>query len=858
MSLTPTKQFVTLSDKGLLDAHNGLALAAADNFDYVLNQVTNPLPAIGSVGQVLSVAAGPVLAYASLPSLINVQAVMDAYLASNQVLRLESDLTLRLLDGSSNLQNLRVAATTTGGTVVDSVTFSQTSTSGDLAENHVVNSLTVTADSASVTMTGSAHFEVNRLRIGTGGTAYTLPAASAMIPGYVLVNSGATSSWQPMPEPVLGDQAQYYLANTKPFALPASTTSALSLVLSGYGSIYSSSYDTGFGFVTPGNLGAAARRLVMQVDGAEVWRAVKPANVGGNSVAPYLQMNTGLALASASLIDPNSNPVGSIWYDSSSDGIVLISASGQRFIGSQAIVSTVNTAEANKDFALQPSSTLSVAAGSVIKPALNIGTAGLISGGTDVQVILGGAATAKISATSIEPAAGGASASAKILIDATVGENDPTKPAYTFPSATGLGVFRASTNAMGVAVQGAKVVEFNSGGMSMESLKISNLATPTLSQDAATKAYVDGRIPGATVAGALAIAVAGTGYVEEPNLRYQGGSLAVGSVSSPGRINLLTSGGGLAQVKAPVSAANSVFPLPENSLDGGVLQLSGTTSSWVPFSTLSSGLLRADGTVPLTGGLSVEIDTTATDPLLSRGPLAMYMTNSSSEIGFSLSGNPLFRLNMTGPTLTGAGGGFNTPLVYLNNSIATYGGTSTSGTPTYSFSGESTTGLGQTRGSYCSLFVNGTTRFSATSTGATAHGNKISEVGTPTASTDAATKGYVDGLVNAIVEISFRVVSLPIGWTSANPLTLSVFDTQLVYLSNTGTLVYESASSPGALVVPSNFATNPKCQVYVAGVLLAKQANASSVRQAAYGTATSITLNYNVGVGNIIVVQLPA
>jgi hypothetical protein len=858
MPLIPLKQFVTLSDKGLLDAHNGLTQAAADNFDYVLTQVTNPLPAIGSVGQVLSVAAGPVLAYASLPSLINVQAVMDAYLASNQTLRLESDLTLRLLDGSSNTQSLRVAATTSGGTVVDSVTFSQTSTTGDLAENHVVNSLTVTADSASVTMTGSAHFEVNRLKIGTGGTAYTLPAASGMAPGYVLVNNGATSAWQPMPEPVLGDQDQYYLANTRPFAFPASTSSALSVVLSGYGSIYSSSFDTGFGFVTPGNLGSAARRLVMQVDGAEVWRAVKPANVGGNSVAPHLQMNVGLALASASLIDPNSNPVGSIWYDSTADGIVLISSSGQRFIGSQAIVSTVNTAEVNKDFVIQPSSTLSVAAGSAVKPALNIGTAGLISGGSDVQVVLGGVASARISATSIEPAAGGASASAKISIDASVGVNDPGTPAYTFPSASGLGVFRQATHAVGVTVKGSAVAVFSDAGVSMEGLNVSNLANPTLSQDAATKSYVDNLVPDATVVGAIAVAVAGTGYVEEPNLRYQGGSLAVGSVSSPGRINLLTSGGGLAQVKSPVTAVNSVFPLPENSLDGGVLQLSGTTSSWVSFSALSSGLLRADGTVELSGGLSAAIDTTSTSPLLSRGPLGMYMANASSEIGFSLSGSPLLRLNMAGPTLVGATGGFNTPLMYLNNSIATYAGTSTSGTPTYSFAGEPTTGLGQTRGSYCSLFVNGTTRFSATSTGATAHGNKISEVGAPTASTDAATKGYVDGLVNAIVEISFRVVSLPTGWTSTDPLTLSIFDTQLVYLSNTGTLVHESASSPGAMVVPVNFATNPKCQVYVSGVLLAKQANASSVRQADYGTATSVTLRYNVAVGNIIVVQLPA
>lgn len=858
MPLIPLKQFVTLSDKGLLDAHNGLTQAAADNFDYVLTQVTNPLPAIGSVGQVLSVAAGPVLAYASLPSLISVQAVMDAYLASSQTLRLESDLTLRLLDGSSNLQNLRVAATTAGGTVVDSVTFSQTSTLGDLAENHVVNSLTVTADSASVTMTGSAHFEVNRLKIGTGGTAYTLPAASAIAPGYVLVNNGTTSAWQPMPEPVLGDQAQYYLANTKPFAFPASTTSALSVVLSGYGSIFSSSFDTGFGFVTPGNVGSAARRLVMQVDGAEVWRAVKPANVGGNSVAPHLQMNVGLALASASLIDPNSNPVGSIWYDSTADGIVLISASGQRFIGSQAIVSTVNTAEVNKDFVIQPSSTLSVAAGSVVKPALNIGTAGLISGGSDVQVVLGGAAAARISATSIEPAAGGALASAKISIDASVGVNNPGTPAYTFPSASGLGIFRQATNAVGVAVSGAPVTVFSAAGVSMEGLKISNLLDPSLSQDAATKAYVDNLVPDATVAGAIAVAVAGAGYVEEPDLRYQGGTLAVGSVSSPGRINLLTSGGGLAQVKAPTTAINSVFPLPENSLDGGVLQLSGTTSSWVPFSTLSSGLLRADGSVQLTGGLVSSVDSTVSNPLIKAGNLGLFMSNQTSSVGFTNASGALLLVSSSELTLRGASVSYNSPYVYLMNTIFSYGGSSVSGTPTYSFTGEPTTGLGQTRGSYCSLFVNGTTRFSATSTGATAHGNKISEVGTPTASTDAATKGYVDGLVNAIVEISFRVVSLPTGWTSANPLTLSIIDTQLVYLSNTGTLVYESASSPGALTVPSNFATNPKCQVYVAGVLLAKQANASSVRQAAYGTSTSVTLNYNVAVGNIIVVQLPA
>lgn len=857
MPLTDLKTFTTLSEKGLLDAYNGLVTATNDNFTFV-SQVTNPLPSIGTVGQVLSVAAGPVLAYASLPSLINVQSVMDAYLASNQTLRLESNLTLRLLDGSSNSQNLIIAATTAGGTVVDSVTFAQTTVLGDMTETHVVNTLSVTADSATVSMTGSAYLEVNRLRIGTGGSSYNMPTAPAPAGGYYLANSGGAATWQPLPQPVLSTGGRYQIAISQPLALPAYTASTLSLVLSGYGSANSTSYDTGFGFVTPGVLGASARRLFMQVDGSEVWRAVKPANVGGNSVAPYLQMNTGLALASASLIDPNSNPVGSIWYDSTSDGIVLISASGQRFIGSQAIVSTVNTAEANKDFALQPSSTLSVAAGSVIKPALNIGTAGLISSGTDVQVVLGGAATAKISATSIEPAAGGASASAKILIDATVGQNDPTKPAYTFPSATGLGVFRASTNAMGVAVQGAKVVEFNTGGISMESLKISNLANPTLNQDAATKAYVDTLVPDATVAGAIAVAVAGTGYTEEPNLRYQSGALAVGSVSTPGAVNLATSGGGLAQIRPPTSVANSLFPLPNNSLSGGVLQLIGSESSWVPIGNLTTGLLRADGSVPLNSGLTSNIDTTPASPLISRAGIGVYISNSASEVGFSSPLYALFKINTSTLMAYGASAEYNAPQIYLTNSILTYGGTGTSGTPTYAFAGEPTTGVGQLSSNRCSLFVSGNIKLSATATGVTLHSNKITDLGTPTAGTDATTKTYVDTKVDDQREISFRVVSLPTGWTSANPLTLSVFDTQLVYLTNTGTLVAESASLPTALVVPSNFATNPRCQVYVNGVLLAKQANASSVRQAAYGTATSVTLNYNVAVGNIIVVQLPA
>jgi hypothetical protein len=596
----------------------------------------------------------------------------------------------------------------------------------------------------------------------------------------------------------------------------------------------------------------------MQVDGGEVWRAVKPANVSGNSVAPYLQMNTGLALASSSLIDPNSNPVGSIWYDSTADGIVLISASGQRFIGSQAIVSTVNTAEINKDFVIQATSTLSVAAGTAIKPALNIGTAGLISTASDVSVVLSGIATAKISSTSIEPAAGGASASAKILIDATVGQNDPTKPAYTFPSATGLGVFRSSTHAMGVAVQGAKIVEFNSNGVSMESLKISNLADPTLNQDAATKVYVDNLVPDATVAGAIAVAVAGVGYAEQPNLRYQSGALAVGSVSTPGAVNLATSGGGLAQIRPPTSVANSLFPLPNNSLNGGVLQLNGSESAWVPMVNLTTGLLRADGSVPLDSGLTSSIDTTPVSPLLSRAGVGVYISNSTSEIGFSSPLYPLFKINTSTLMAYGASTEYNAPQIYLTNSILTYGGTGTSGTPTYAFVGEPTTGLGQLSSNRCSLFVAGNIKLSATATGVTLHSNKISDLGTPTAGTDATTKTYVDTKVDDQREISFRVVSLPTGWTSANPLTLSVYDTQLVYLTNTGTLVAESASLPTSLVVPSNFATNPRCQVYVNGVLLAKQENASSVRQAAYGTATSVTLNYNVAVGNIIVVQLPA
>jgi len=860
MSLIDLTKYKTLSDRTLLAAHNGLVDGVINNIDYAIGLLDDPLPPIGSVGQVLSVGAGPALAYANPSLLVNAQQVMDNYLSSDQALRLESNLTLRLLDLASNGQTLRVAATNVGGTVQDFVSFDQTNALGDLSEAHVVNAFSLTADSATVTMTGSAFFQVNRLSVGAGGTAYQLPASKAATTGQVLTSDSLGNAiWSTPLTPIVKSGFRYLLEEIWPFALPASNTSALALVFGGYGSANSPLFNTGFGFVTPGLVGASARHVFLQLDGAEVWRSVKPANVAGNSVAPYLQMSAGFVLPPVTSLDLNFNPEGSLWYDASGDGLVLISSSGQRFIGTQSLVTAVNTSEVNKDFQLQPSSTLSVSAGSVSKPSLNIGSAGLISGASDVRIVLGGAATAKISSTSIEPAAGGATASAKILIDPSIGENDPDNPAYTFPSAAGLGLFRSATHAMGVAVKGATVAEFSDAGMSLEGNGIFNLVDPVSSQDAATKSYVDALVPDATVAGAIAVAQAGVNkYVEEPDLRYAGGALAVGSAANPGILNLATSGGGLAQVRPPASAVNALFPLPSNNLDGGVLRLSGGESSWVPASSITDGFLRADGGSGISGTFAWSEDSTPLAPMLARGAMGIYILSASNEMGFSTLSGSVLRVNSFSQVLQGSALVFNAPTVYLNSSINTYGGTSTAGTPTYAFAGEPTTGLGQTRGSYCSLFVNGVTRFSATASGATAHGNKIVDLATPTAANDAANKAYVDSRINARAEISFRVVSLPTGWTSANPLTLSVFDAELIYLTNTGTLVYESASDPTDLVVPSNFATDPLCQVYVQGVLLAKQANASSVRQAAYLGARSITLNYAVAVGDIIVVQLRA
>ena len=105
-------------------------------------------------------------------------------------------------------------------------------------------------------------------------------------------------------------------------------------------------------------------------------------------------------------------------------------------------------------------------------------------------------------------------------------------------------------------------------------------------------------------------------------------------------------------------------------------------------------------------------------------------------------------------------------------------------------------------------------------------------------------------------KISFLINSLPVGWSSGNSLILSLYDKALIYQSSSAVLTYESSTDPATVVIPSNFNTNAKCQVYLENMKLTKMAKSTGVRQAAYLSNRAILLNYNVQVGQIITVQI--
>lgn len=841
--LTDLSTYKTISDKQLVGNYNLLIDAVNANFAFTLLQVTDPVPATstGVVGDVLSIGPGSLLAYNSITNLINVQDVYNKYLSTAQQLRLNSSLTTTLLSTSLGLNTYSVAAALPGGAVADNVSFTQLNIAGDLQEIHTVNEFAVDADTASLNV-NAGYFEVNALSVA----GYQFPT-SAPTNGQVLIASSGNLVFSNLPNYLQLSLGAYSLVGSYPLKFSSVTEPQMNVM---FGDL------SGIGF-TEGTSNSEPKHLYFRIGSAEVFRITKPQD-GFVPFSPYLALSRGLVLASTNNIDPYSNPNGSLWYDYSSDSIVIVTSTGRKYISGSAAAESVNTAE-SKDFVLQDTSTLSVAAGSEVKPALNIGNAGLTSVDGSLKIVVSGSSVAQVSNEGLESASPIATATAKVVLADTIGINNPEKPAYSFAGAEGLGLYRSDVHAVAVAVQGTPVAEFKEAELSLKGNALTNVAEPVSASDAATKNYVDAVVPVGITPGCLPIVSSGTTakYVQS-DAKYVNGTLEIGHTAAPASFKMNSSGGGAVILKAPSTNNSVVFELPANVSNNGILKTQNGKTTWVDPATLTEGALKADGSVSLNGGLQTEVDTTPTAPLIGRATTGVYAgVQSEVKVGFSAQGSRLLEANASKNALLGATDEFNAPFIRLTNTISSYTSTGSSASPTYAFAGENNTGIGQAQVQTVSLMVNGSAKLTAGASGINAHSHKIEGVADPINSTDAATKNYVDAMVKPRREISFLVASLPTGWSFGAALILSIYDSALIYNSATAALTYESAVDPKIILIPSDFSTNPDCQVYVDNSRLVKMASNSGIRQVAFATNRAIVLNYNLSVGQIVTIHLP-
>lgn len=841
--LTDLSTYKTISDKQLIGNYNLLIDAVNDNFAFTLDQVTDPVPATstGVVGDVLAIGPGSVLVYDSITDLINVQDVFNKYLATAQQLRLNNSLTFNLLSTTLNLGSYTIAASLPGGAPADAVSFTQLNIAGDLQESHTVNQFILNADSASVTVNAGT-FAVNALSVD----AYSFPTG-APANGQVLMGDGGDLVFANLPNYLQVVSGSYQLTGQLPLKFLSVTEPQMNVM---FGDI------SGIGF-NEGATNSEPKHLYFRIGSIEAFRITKPQD-GFVPFSPYIQLSRGLVLAPTDNIDPYSNPYGSLWYDYSSDSIVIVTSSGRKYISGSAASESVNTAE-TKDFVLQEASTLSVAAGSEVKPALNIGSSGLTSTDGSLKILVGGSSVAQVSSEGIESASAAATATAKIVLADTIGINNSEKPAYSFAGAEGLGVYRSDIDALAVAVQGEPVIEFKPAEVSLKGNQLSNVAEPVAASDAATKNYVDTIVPVGITPGCLPIVSSGTTakYVQS-DAKYVNGTLEIGHTAAPASFKMNSSGGGAVILKAPSTNNSVVFELPSNVSSNGILQTQNGKTTWVDPETITQGTLKADGSVTLSSGLKTSADTTPAAPLIGRATTGVYAgVESEAKVGFSAQGSRLLEANAAKGALIGATDSFNAPFIRLNNTISSYSSTGTSGAPTYAFAGENNTGIGQTQVQSVSLLVNGSAKLTAGPAGINAHNHKLEGVAEPINDNDAATKNYVDTVVKPRKEISFLVQSLPVGWSTGAALILSIYDSALIYNSATASLTYESAANLNTVLVPSDFSTNPDCQVYVDNSRLVKMAKTSGIREVAFGTDRAIVLNYNLAVGQIVTIHLP-
>ena len=865
MSLVQLTTYQTISPKEQLTAYNSMLDALDANFTYTLGQVANPIPALnlGAAGDILCIinTSGVYsLAYRNPHTLINLQSLLTNYNNVVEALTARNPLEINITSLTTAYSSLSIVsrATTGSGAVNSYVKYTQVSGSGELNEQHQVGLFSLTGNSVSLTSNTGA-VAVNGLQVGN----YNLPTTAGSVGQGLKLGASNTLEFATLPEPVVVTNGVYTLATAKPLALASYNSTGLPLQLTIGSSV-------GFGFEAGnegvfGGLAASGLNSFYLGGGGFAGKFLEinwPTTlVNGIPYAPAIRPQLAFVLPAATALTTGvNNYAGSLWYNAIDDSLVLVGATGQSTIKGQAVASAVNTQE-TKAFALQTNSTLNLGGGTTALPAITVGSAGLASAAGDMRIVVGGTSVVSVTSNALESPAGSA-ATAKLMLDGTVGLNNPAKPAYTFSDADGLGIYRSNTNAVALAVKGVAVLELKEAEVDVKGNRVANLATPTQAKDAATKEYVDSMMPVGATPGALAMVSSGqTARYVQSDAKYNNGTLELGGTQNNAAVKLKTAGGGSATIKAGVGNQHITFTLPTNTLANGVLQVDYTgRTTWVDTATLTSNVLRPDGSVTLTGSLLSAIDTSYVKPLVGIGTVGMYAAaGTNAKVGFAANGLKLVELNAATKTLTGVDATFNAPLIRLNTSLASYiGATELAGTglPTYAFAGEPGTGVGQTQIQGVSLFVGGSAKLTANESGLQAHNNRLQNLALPVKATDAASKQYVDSVVKAPVEIAFLISVLPAGWSSGSALILSLFDKALIYQSASAILTYESEADPAKVLVASNFNTNPKCQVFVENNRLVKKAKASGVRQIAYLSDRSLLLNYNVAVGDVITVQL--
>jgi hypothetical protein len=841
MSLISLAGYKTLSDKKLLEAFNEALVAADANFVYTLDQVASPVPSLIGVPEdyVLTVNQSNALEYKDVSSVIDLQTAFNSYLSKTAKIGLTSNLEFSLAKASFPFAEFSITGRNPANTgpVNNYVTVSQTSNSGQLDEDHSVGLFTVTANSAKLTST-LGYVELNKLQVGN----YKFPNAAGTAGQVLTLGASNTLEFVTLNSDLVDAGDKYTLSKDSPLFFEGKSNYNPNITFK--------DSNSGLGVFDDSN----SSELFFKLDSSKLLSLKKPTVSQNNPADPYIKLEGPTVLPDfASKTSGNSYP-GSIWYDQNTKSLVLVSDAGSTFIQGQATAASVNTVEA-KTFTMNPNASFALGSGSVAAPSLSVGDVGVTGADKNFTLVFDGSAKVKITQTSIE-AAQASNGAAKVLLDSAIGINNPANPPYTFAGATQLGLFRSGVNAVGVAVQGTCVSEFTSNGLDLKSKKIFNIGTPTAPSDVTTKSYVDDKLPSGSVAGAVPIySVAGQKYVQS-EIRYASGVLDVGGAST-GVVRLKNTSGGTTSLRTASGVQNLTFTLPSSNLNNGLLSVNAQGNMyWESRNTVIDGLLKTDGSVPMTSGLNLKGAYTASNVMIGSDGTGLYASSGlNAKLGFASDGLRLAELDAVSETLKGKSDTLNAPVVRLNSSIQAYSASADSGLPTYAFAGSATTGVGQLAADTVSLFAAGDTKLSVSSEGVTVHGSSIKNLANPVAAQDAATKAYVDNAVVAPVELSFRVTSLPSGWSPGNALTLSIADKALVYVNTYAYIDFLPNPFPENVVVPENFETSVKCQCYVENFRLIKVPK-NGIRQAARLNGSALILNYNVAVNDIITVQL--